>query len=172
MANWVVNQFSITGNNELLNQLKNAAKHDPTDFEWINYMGYESANNSLFSLSRLYPEPKVLLDKEYDLRRNNSKVPDDLKNWRREHWGVGGDIFDVVEKTVKSELWEIEFSSLWAPPLNAFQHISCEFNELTFDLVYCDLIGGFQGRALVKKGNLLLNEHEEWNDLSGTNSKK
>ncbi len=173
MANDIFNYLSVKGDNTLINRLKNSAKYDPENKTWCeseDKKWYESeddsgCDNSLFCFTRIYPEPKLLIDTERIYYKNMEyrfKAISDAEYWRIQHWGTDGDIRDVVEQIDESELWRIRFMSRFAPPLLALQKISADNCGLTFELGYWTPDSDFQGDAIFKDGECILDERAIW----------
>ncbi len=122
MPNWCNNSLSISGPNEDLEKLLRDA---------------DNGEEGNFSLEKLVPIPKELSEDWY--------------NWRVSNWGTKWDIGKVdIEKS--DEHMSFNFETAWAPPIEAFNTISKNYPNLSFELTYEEPGMDFCGKAEFQNG--------------------
>ncbi len=67
----------------------------------------------------------------------NPKEPDDIRNWRRRHWGTPHDAFNVTVIDGPGEL-AIEFDCLEAFPEPVIEKLLSRYESLDFSGIYDD----------------------------------
>ena len=163
MANEVNNTLVTRGSGPLITELQNNAQYNPSNKEEIESMGH--ANNNLFCFACLHPVPASFLEEERSYFKSTKELPREItrtETWKFEHWGTDRDVINVAEKLNEPDQWVIRFTSRWVPPLEAIQKISGDFPGLTFELGYWSCDSDFQGDAVFKDGQCILDERAVW----------
>jgi hypothetical protein len=71
----------------------------------------------------------------------------DWYSWNVENWGTKWDIGSVYVNDVEDDSISFNFSSAWAPPVNAFETWARSQDNVTFQLDYFEPGVGFVGTA-------------------------
>lgn len=127
MPNWCSNELKITG----------PAK----DIEDILKKANNEEENNEFSLEKLFPMPK-------------DEDPDKWYDWRIANWGTKWDLSDVTIDKDSEESVQVNFSTAWAPPLEAFVKISEQYPNLNFNTFYAEPGADFCGIAEIDNGTI------------------
>jgi len=158
MPNWCYNTLTITGSSEKLKEFSaKAYGHDQSYTK--GPIDAEEKDKNLLSLHRLYPVPKEVLEAGYN-------APTGVKpleyfneaygyGWEALNWGCKWGACDVERETLSERTLEYNFSTPWAPPIKAFEHISRKWPELHFELEYEELGNEFEGKAIFKGGLII-----------------
>ena len=109
-----------------------------------------------------------------DMREIGQKMKDNLdkygsKNWYEwslANWGTKWDV-DGSLSSQSDEHLSYNFDSAWSPPIEAFQKISEDFPELTFDLEYFEPGMCFAGKVTWKNGSMVYEDHRNWSSDDG-----
>lgn len=144
MANRCENVLRVSGNyDELL-------KFD-TQFRGNKYNSDED-----YHFDNLYPTPKELVYSE-------------IADWRKEHWSVKGNFYEdsfSCDKLCKGET-EIYyyFETPWVGPEKLAEHISKEYKNLEFMLVFSETGNDVSGLYVYSGGDLVSEESLSDDDI-------
>jgi hypothetical protein len=88
----------------------------------------------------------------------------DAADWRTHNWGTKwspvADGFRVERLSAPGRP-VIRFSTAWAPPRALIYEMARRYGELSFDLAYSEPDGGFAGRLVVERGEILVDEETQ-----------
>jgi hypothetical protein len=168
MPNWCQNYLVITGPAEQLNKLKKRA------ILW-EVKDKKRIKLSDFSLKRLVPTPRALLEYEAPNRGQAGQTPaeiadtsrrlieqygyDDWYHWNVHNWGTKWDVEAELNETDDGTALYYNFDSAWCPPIAGLAKISQDYPELTFELRYEEGGVGFYGHAIFQNGSVQDNCH-------------
>jgi len=144
MPNWCQNILEIRGSEEELERFMNKSE------------------DRKFTLEQYYPYGTEDGEWNYDWCFNN---------WGTK-WDVNGDTpFLMIssesetsppqsntEMSSHNEGISISFLTAWSPPFEGILHISKDYPELYFSLIYCETGGGFAGSYYMMDGELILHQ--------------
>ena len=143
MPNWCGNILSVRGEKEEVKVFKNKARGKDTSF----------------SLSNFIPMPKELKETKSPSDKRNTKLIkkygfDNWFDWNIANWGVKWDIEAHLSTISKNHL-RYTFDSPWAPPVRAMIKIAKQFLKLDFTLEYEEPGMCFQGKLIIKNGEVV-----------------
>lgn len=100
----------------------------------------------------------VMHDKKYPLLGNLFPIPDDFKgdvgSWQKKHWGVGSEVSaQLIKETEESVTYDMQTS--WAVPGAWLEHVSKEYANLLFRVIYDAPMESEIGAVIAKKGKLI-----------------
>ena len=184
MPNHTTNKLIIKGTNEEIQNFIDYVKSDKQalDFDVIKPMSEEIRNTTSPSKiqtreeideqwrdyymrvksGKSHPEEDKVnrpfgigITQEYSDYLTEKYGADNWYDWCVENWGTKWNCYDLSEWTVSEGRAEIMFYTAWSPPMPITTFLSNKFNNMEIELLYSDEGGGFVGKVIYEKYDIV-----------------
>lgn len=89
----------------------------------------------------------------------------DRREWLRQYWGTGGDVFQSGDEKMDPFEPTITFYTKWTPPIEALKELTRQFSEISIKFNYynheCEEAGQYHIEKGIATGRYYIQEHEE-----------
>ena len=174
MPNWCENELTVDGPEEQLNRFATMAKGENGVLDANSFIPYPEHLKKLDEAHPFQGEAKPLSEadaaqvRSMGIDPNRSGYDQAGYDWCREHWGTKWNFYQpVLEHTTSSIRHLFRFATAWSPALPLVKKMGELFPELAFTLMYWEGGAGFQGKFVVEKGRVTVDESSDYHGDRG-----